>query len=249
MECCASLSVILIAIWIIFLISKAFNPKSRSLPPAPPPPPPPRVYRPAPVSQSSNDVQKASIVPSPPRPSPAVAESRPLEVQPTPTVENAKHMQDLIEKVIHPWIHAKMNEQNLPAIAEQMVKPRSSDQRLVVQDVDLRKFKFNGFSLSNITFINCCLIGVDLSEAQLDHFLFKDCLLTRANFNGAKIMNSYFFGCDFSEASFRQAALQNNQFNRVDLCQADFTSARLQRCHFLNSAKSRAVNLYFESAS
>jgi hypothetical protein len=79
------------------------------------------------------------------------------------------------------------------------------------------------------------LVGVDLSDAFLQHMDLQKADLRRGSFHAADLMNANFNNCNLEQAQMQSANLRNAQLNRVNLTDADLFNADLNGADLTNA--------------
>lgn len=105
-------------------------------------------------------------------------------------------------------------------------------------DCNMSMAKVNHTGMSNVTFWNCKIVGVDFSKCLpllfavnfekccLDYSIFTKNRLKKTKFKECIIRDADFTEADLTGASFDDCDLLNTIFSRTNLSQADFRTSR-----------------------
>jgi len=102
---------------------------------------------------------------------------------------------------------------------------------------DLSMVTLKNTTLNDIRFINCKLLGVQLSECNsfLLSFGFENCILKLSVFYRLKLKKTKFVNCNLQEADFTEADLTSAIFETCDLQRATFYATILEKADFRSS--------------
>lgn len=100
----------------------------------------------------------------------------------------------------------------------------------VLADCDLSNVQARGAHLHRVELLRCRLVGLGLSEAELEHVRVAEGTLMLASFGHGRLHRVRFEGVNLREASFVGADLTQVVFDGCALEGADFREARMSAC-------------------
>ena len=84
-------------------------------------------------------------------------------------------------------------------------------------------------------FVDCRLVGLNITDGHLENVLFRECDAQLARFRFSSFKSVLFDGCNLQDANFQGADLSGVRFRKCDLSRAELSQAKLTGTDFRSS--------------
>ena len=128
--------------------------------------------------------------------------------------------------------HVSLTRVKLQGMRFDAALPSLELEDVLFEGCDLSNAVFSDSFLLRVAFLNCRMIGVDLSGATLRDTEFNHNVLQYANFRFSRLKRALFDGCNCSEADFSGMSLEKIQFLQTDLRKVQMSGTPLANIDF-----------------
>lgn len=157
--------------------------------------------------------------------------------------ESIRREEEIVDAAFHGADFTLLSREHLPVqgcffsgclfAGCEMAHARFSD--VAFRNCDFSNADLRGSSFHRVEFIDCKLVGTNLSESIQQHITFDRLKAEYVNFFGSRFRNVRFVVAAMRNAVFDACRFERTEFSRCDLLAAEFHGTRLKGISFADS--------------